>query len=298
MTLRTVKDNLRDLLDRICDKTKVLIGQYSSLEDISHPGGNVTVINLSGSYRWLGLPPEGIQLQSDILPEFRRFVDLMNSLVRALPTASRKSYRDAAGELSEIIDQNRNTSCKTPAETVARVNKLRIRILEVLDHFAKQGEASYVIPDTNALLINTAIETWSFSGLKRFWVVLTPTVLKELDSLKMNNRNSQVRAKAKKIIGIIKEFRRRGSLIEGVVVAKDKIFLKSVAQEPDVTKALRWLDPQNADDRFLASVLEFMKSHIESTVVIVTADINLQNKAEIASIPFIEPPTPKSKSKK
>ena len=53
---------------------------------------------------------------------------------------------------------------------------------------------------------------------------------------------------------------------------------------------LPWLDPASPDDRLLASCVEIMRLHPRSTVMLVTGDINLQNKAEFALVPFLEPP--------
>jgi predicted ribonuclease YlaK len=59
-----------------------------------------------------------------------------------------------------------------------------------------------------------------------------------------------------------------------------------------MAESLPWLDAGNRDDRFIASVIEVMRAHPRSAVVIVTRDVNLQNKAEFASLPFVEPPDP------
>ena len=67
--------------------------------------------------------------------------------------------------------------------------------------------------------------------------------------------------------------------------------LRSIAPEPDMRNSLPWLDP-NKDDRVLASILEVMRSHPRSPVILVTRDINMQNKAAHAAIPYVDPPTP------
>lgn len=54
---------------------------------------------------------------------------------------------------------------------------------------------------------------------------------------------------------------------------------------------LPWLDPTNNDDRFLASVVEIARENTRCVVAIVTGDINLQNKARFARMPFCEPPS-------
>ncbi len=60
--------------------------------------------------------------------------------------------------------------------------------------------------------------------------------------------------------------------------------------EPNFSKTLSWLDSSNNDDRILASYIEVMKIYLNSPIVIVTNDINMQNKAEFAGLPFVEPP--------
>ena len=37
-----------------------------------------------------------------------------------------------------------------------------------------------------------------------------------------------------------------------------------------------------------------MREHVRTAVILVTRDINLQNKAEYAGLPFVEPPDPVS----
>ena len=61
-----------------------------------------------------------------------------------------------------------------------------------------------VIPDTNALLFNPDLQEWSFELVRQFTIVLLPTVLSELDKLKMDHRSESVRQKAEKLIRQIK----------------------------------------------------------------------------------------------
>ena len=57
-----------------------------------------------------------------------------------------------------------------------------------------------------------------------------------------------------------------------------------------------WLDPSNADDRLMATFIEVMRRNPRSAVVLVTRDLNLQNKMEFARLPFIESWSPGSSS--
>lgn len=147
-----------------------------------------------------------------------------------------------------------------------------------------------MIPDTNALILNVRLEQWSFDWCDAFTIVLTPTVLAELDELKIAHRNPDVRTKAERIIRQIKEYGRRGDLRAGVPIVSGRITARSIAVEPRMDESLPWLDAANHDDRLLASTIEIIRRNVRSVVVLVTADINLQNKAQHARLPAIEPP--------
>ena len=88
----------------------------------------------------------------------------------------------------------------------------------------------------------------------------------------------------------IKGYRARGRLTEGVPLVRDDSEIISLAVEPNFSKTLPWLNSDNNDDRILAAFVEVMRLNPRSPVVLVTRDINLQNKAEFAHLPFCEPP--------
>ena len=81
--------------------------------------------------------------------------------------------------------------------------------------------------------------------------------------------------------------RQQGNLLEGVIVYKT-ITVKMVATEPNFEKTLKWLDPKNEDDRIIASALQIQVQNPSDKVVLVTSDINLQNKAQLACLTFAD----------
>ena len=89
--------------------------------------------------------------------------------------------------------------------------------------------------------------------------------------------------------------RKQGSVLDGVTVAKT-ITVQMVPTEPRLADLPSWLDPDNKDDRIIASSLEIQGAQPSATVVLVTDDINLQNKAEMAFLPWAEPPEPLPKA--
>ena len=68
------------------------------------------------------------------------------------------------------------------------------------------------------------------------------------------------------------------------------ITIKMVAKEPAFERTLSWLQKDNNDDRIIASSIEYQIDNPSHKVFLVTSDINLQNKAEMAKLPFFETP--------
>ena len=88
----------------------------------------------------------------------------------------------------------------------------------------------------------------------------------------------------------------RGSLLEGVDLLKGSTRLRMLAIEPKLEASLPWLDEAVMDDRILASIIEVIRQHPRSPVIALSHDLNFQNKAELAGIPCIEPPSRASAS--
>jgi predicted ribonuclease YlaK len=154
-----------------------------------------------------------------------------------------------------------------------------------------------LIPDTNALIRNPDIQTYGSSiNSNTYTVIFIPTVLGELDDLKVKHRDEQFRQKVESVIKRIKGFRQQGSLLDGVITYKT-VTVKTIAKEPKADEVLSWLDKDVPDDRIIASALEIQRQNLGAKVVLVTSDINLQNKAEAARLPHIETPEQKQSTR-
>lgn len=141
-----------------------------------------------------------------------------------------------------------------------------------------------LIPDTNALLASADPAAYrGIAAADAFQLLLLPTVLSELEKLKMLHRNPEVRDKAKRVVTRIKGWRTQGPLLEGVRVDRT-ITVRAVHNEPKVADSLSWLDADNEDDRIIASVLDIQATSPSAHVVLVTGDINLQNKADAVMV--------------
>jgi hypothetical protein len=158
------------------------------------------------------------------------------------------------------------------------------QILAVLE-VTGSGEL-FAVPDTNSLLEHPdPSEYRSIVGADAFVFMLLPTVLCELDRLKIEHRNPDLRDK--RAITRMKGWRNQGSLSIGVTVDKS-ITVRACPSEPNMNNTLTWLDSTVGDDRIIASIIALQAEQPSSRVILVTSDINLQNKADAALIETVE----------
>jgi len=160
---------------------------------------------------------------------------------------------------------------------------------ETLNLYANSGDKEIIIiPDTNALIQEPDPKSYkTLTSSDRLTIVFLPTVLSELDELKIKTSNPDFQKKVKSIIKRLKGYRQQGNLIDGVIVEKT-IKLKMIASEPNFNKTLSWLDKENNDDRIIASALEIQRDNPSSAVCLVTSDMNMQNKTEMARLTYID----------
>ena len=294
MSLPTVSDRLRTHAEEITGLLADFFLNHCQayLPPPREGPWGTTIVNVAGPYEFRELGPAGRQLQSRILAEYTHFATILRQLLAQGATDRRRDF-DAANrrvlrfmELSVRHHPTTRGALKECSEAIAA----QVALLDGL-YDPTDGETVFV-PDTNAFYYNPILEAWSFDDAERFTILLLPTVMSELDEHKDSHRNEQVRQKAEKLIRVIKEYRRRGALGDGVPIIKDGITLRTIATEPRGESFLPWMDKTNHDDRILASVIEVMQRHPRSAVVLVTRDINMQNKADHARLPVVEPPDP------
>jgi predicted ribonuclease YlaK len=66
--------------------------------------------------------------------------------------------------------------------------------------------------------------------------------------------------------------------------------IKALAREPDMQQTLSWLDANVPDDRIIASILSLQAERPGARIVLVTGDVNLQNKSNAALVETAEAP--------
>lgn len=287
--MNTVKQLTQDIKE-IKELLKTLFN-YSNIKRRNFHGNGFTIIHLRGDHYWKELPKEGKKIQSRLFKDYNHFVELARLLLSDEPQEYQSKFEKNKNIILSIIEQSEPLWDKTIKEAHKRAVKSLDEQIEILSNlYDSSSDKIIYVPDTSALLTNPDIDLWRFKETPKFDIILLPTVLSELDDLKIYHKVENIRKRAERIIRRIKGFRVRGKLTEGVVLAKGVSNLISIAVEPNFNRSLSWLDPNNNDDRILAAFLEVLKKFPKSEVILVTRDINLQNKAEFARVNFVEPP--------
>lgn len=287
----TMLELLRDRAQQFAESGSKLLIEYSAVHSIDRIGDTILVISACGDHGWDPLSLPGKHLQAQLIAETNRFWQLIRTLTHELPAKARENLDSAMVAIRSTIEQDSLTWVKSTDEAVTQFRAaIELIVTTLNEYFGERSGEILAVVDTNALLYSSALESWHYDDIQCFTIILTPSVLAELDKLKVSYRNPDIRGKAEAIIQRIKEYRRRGILTNGVPVLTNKVYIRSIATEPVMSVSLPWLDPSIADDRFLASTIDIIRTNPAAAVFVITRDINLQNKADFAGIPYREPP--------
>lgn len=290
--LDCLRVELRDIhvgLDALIDASSI---QYVNPNDV---GGGMVFLD-AADWGWAPSDPDLSAGQMHLLGRYRAWFDRFR-LLFSHPTPEVASTIEAVDNFmrrwierpdtwDHSIPESLDAAKEVAAREVARLDGL-------LDIAARSGtDALRLVPDTNALIRNPDLASYARTAPSPTFVVhLVPTVLSELDDLKDRGKTQELRERAQSVVRRLKGLRDKGSLATGVSLTKS-ITVRAEAREVDVRATLDWLDPAVPDDRILASTLRLQSEHPAGTVVLVTSDLNLQNKADAVALPYIEtPPT-------
>jgi hypothetical protein len=280
---------LRKQLSRVVDGLAELI-ETLPVHRIEREDGDLVFAGGPEHY-WGKLSHNQSARQLALKRQYEPISELLVLLLRQAPNSLMERLRDANVSFRVWLELDGYNWSVSPnadqnVKEMRKVAEQLEQILSVLDVTGK-GEV-ILVPDTNSLL-NTADPTQyrKVAANDSFTFMLLPSVLGELDRLKIEHRNPDIREKAKKIISRIKGWRLQGSLSDGVTVDKS-ITVKASHSEPDMENTLSWLRADNQDDRIVASVLALQAQEPTAHVVLVTGDINLLNKADAALIDTAE----------
>jgi rRNA maturation endonuclease Nob1 len=284
--LSSIKEDLDELLD------------HSSIRYVNPNTADSTMVFLGAAdWGWASSDAAVAGMQMSLIGRYSAWFDRFQ-LLFPHPTPQIETRLQAVDDFVRRWvtrpDDWDHTIPRTIEEAKALAEREMRGFHDLLDVAAHVGTNTVVlVPDTNALIRNPDLASyWRVASVAAFRVHLLPPVLQELDELKDRGRTQELRSQAQAVVRRLKGLRDKGSLAAGVKLTRD-ITVQAEAREVDVTAVLNWLDPAVPDDRIVAAALRLQSDNPAGFVVLVTSDLNLQNKADAAGLPYVEtPPSP------
>lgn len=279
-------DRLTISLKNVSDDLVNLIESVPVREMERHPN----IFIMAPDFYWRELSAEQKNKQIRLKRDYDQISEVLSALLSAAP-------KDIIGELEQADKDYRSwlefesswsisVNPKENIENFVKDSNSVFKIIEILS--SGENHEKIVIPDTNSMMTNPDPTGYrAVVNSEGFRFLLLPTVLSELDELKMLHRNPDARENANKCIKRIKGWRAQGSLQNGVIV-DSTITVSASHKEPDMGSTLSWLDSEVKDDRIIANVLSVQAEYLNSSVTLITGDVNLQNKADAAYIDVAE----------
>jgi hypothetical protein len=277
-------DEVVGLIDRLLDVSGIRYDP-GKVERLSQEIG-VAIVAMVPDSTWEPLADEGRRRQRQAIDRWNRWIEKVRLMFAVDVEDSRRTVEAAAATASQWIDRSGvDHSIPRTIESARAVFPKRVQPLrQLLAPFQSEGPL-VVVPDTNVLLRNQELASWSDTlDSNAFTVLLVPGVLAELDEHKVNHRVESVREKALKFAQRIKGWRNQGSLSTGVRVQGD-VFVRVTAREPNFGQTLSWLDSSVTDDRIIASVLEWQRANPMTAVQLLSSDSIMLAKADEAGVP-------------
>lgn len=147
------------------------------LRDINDDSSGMVFIT-GTPYYWSALPAEAHAHQARALAEYRRFADTLSVLIRESPDDRLATFRDDTALVIRFISRDA-ASYETPERVLDEAVGALRRQVELMDGLYSASANTMLVPDTNALYWNTALDTWRLPwASSAFVVVLLPSVLK------------------------------------------------------------------------------------------------------------------------
>jgi hypothetical protein len=277
-------EQLMEIRGRIAE---LLTGSRLILRHLSGDG----IVFIGPEHYWEPLPPDLRVLQRVLREDAARWFQVVATLGLDVPSVASKISACEA-QVMAVIDQDEARWSGDINKIAGQLWKDLTDLVKSLREVHSSDAVGMLISDTNALLHNPALEEWRFAEVQPFQLVIVPVVLSELDELKEGRSGQSRTEKASRIIRQIKEYARRGTATRGVPLVSGVSTFRMVAAEPRMDRTLPWLDRHVNDDRLLASFLEIVRQDLNAPAALVTRDVNLQNKAAMIGVPWLEPPDP------
>jgi len=273
-----LEDRLQSIKSRLATLLRTVpVGHFAN----DFPG----VVVMAPSYHYQSRRPEQQATLISLKREFDALSEILTVVLAGAPKETTHALKSANQSFRLWLEFGNNWGVSPdPVQNEAAMYKSTEGLQGILEILGFGSRQTIVVPDTNSIVDECdPVKYREIADAEEFTFLLLPTVLAELDDLKINHRNPEVREQAKRAIRRIKGWRQQGSLREGVRVDRT-ITISAFHREPKMSDSLSWLDSEVNDDRLIASVLEVQAESPSGSVVLVTGDINLQNKADVAFI--------------
>lgn len=273
-----------EMLD-ILDKSKVRWVDYNDDD-------SAVIVLVPAHWTWAEDAPEVVERRRLLYERYRRWLQRFRMLFGTSIPSIVELIDGVDGFIASWLERSGSWTDGIPGtmEEAKRIASGRIAELHVLlEQISENTEnGSVLVVDTNALLDCPDLGRYAEidpNGCLAF----VPEVLRELDDQKSRGRNEHVREAATKAIRRIKGLRDRGSLTSGVTV-EGKVTAQAIGTEPNFDTMPDWLDASTPDDRMIAAALQLQVAEPRRVVRLVTSDVSAQIKAEVAGLPYVEPP--------
>ncbi|TNB71598.1 hypothetical protein FHJ30_12995 [Arthrobacter sp. BB-1] len=250
-------------------------------------------ISFIGYARWGWGPSDAAHeaVRMRLMPQLNDWFDRFG-LLFPHPTPRVKKELESARSLLEgwlVRDRGSNDHSVPPsldaAEKAAQAKLSDLR--ELLELLPSDEYVTRVLIDTNALIDAPDVDLYTNVLGPKYFVHVVPVVLRELDELKRNGRNENVREAARKADMRLKKYRNNGDVLTGARVS-GQVYVKFEHTEPEADGLPSWLDISVPDDRFVASALLLQSKHPGSAFYVITSDINMQTKLSAVGMPYVE----------
>jgi hypothetical protein len=286
---------LHGLAVELADQLELVLTQAQVRERFRNDPSSSVVVISADPWEWV-FPAESTPSRLAAARLLDRWLGLGRRLLSAAAPETVADFDRQEGVLRSPVDLS--STARGPeaphsqgaAERVRAALAAQVRLTEMVVGEHQAAGELWLVPDTNALLTNPALEEWE--GEEPATIVIVPQVMREVDRHKLHHPNPNVQAKATQLVRRFEEYGRRGDTLEEAVPLSGTLRYRDVAVDADVRASLPWLRPDNPDDQILASVLELRWHNPNRPVTLVTEDRNLRNKARHARIPTDRAPKP------
>lgn len=283
--IKTIERNMTYLLNMSTLSIKPV--KENPFKNIGRELSGVYVPPPKNEYSWDQLSERGQILQAEIQNDFNK---LYQELALLVPVPTLKRIKPILSAISNWIWIRKGKTA--PTSKTQAIENFKRDLQRLTDFIANEIKSEndfqlIIVPDTNAFTNFHEPKMYeAISNGENFLFILTPTLTKELDELNYKNIDKGFKDKVRKSIKRIKGWRNQGKLTEGIIVSGYSV--KVIPTEPSFDHLPSWIDPNNLDDRFIGSVIELQRQYPSSEIIVVTNDINMQNKLEFADLSFTD----------